>query len=118
MRRLGVTTALDDFGSNSISLASLHRCSYDVLKIDRSLISSMQADRTSQDVVDVILTLAKKLNCEAIAEGVEKPAQVETLRTMGCGLAQGYFFSSPLDAAAAMQLLQKLHASAAAQSAR
>jgi EAL domain-containing protein (putative c-di-GMP-specific phosphodiesterase class I) len=78
----------------------------------------MQADRTSQDVVDVILTLAKKLNCEAIAEGVEKPAQVETLRTMGCGLAQGYFFSSPLDAAAAMQLLQKLHASAAAQSAR
>jgi c-di-GMP phosphodiesterase len=54
MRRLGVTTALDDFGSNSISLTSLRRCSYDVLKIDRSLISSMQADRTSQDVVDVI----------------------------------------------------------------
>ena len=46
MRRLGVTTALDDFGSNSISLTSLRRCSYEVLKIDRSLISSMQADRT------------------------------------------------------------------------
>jgi diguanylate cyclase (GGDEF)-like protein/PAS domain S-box-containing protein len=117
MRRLGVTTALDDFGSNSISLASLRRCSYDVLKIDRSLISSMQADRTSQDVVDAILTLARKLNCEVIAEGVEKPAQVETLRTMGCSLAQGYIFSSPLDAAA-LQLLQKLHAFAAAQSAR
>jgi EAL domain-containing protein (putative c-di-GMP-specific phosphodiesterase class I) len=118
MRRLGVTTALDDFGSNSISLASLRRCSYDVLKIDRSLISSMQPDRTSQDVVDAILTLARKLNCEVIAEGVEKPAQVETLRTMGCSLAQGYIFSSPLDAAAALQLLQKLHAFAAAQSAR
>jgi diguanylate cyclase (GGDEF)-like protein len=48
MRRLGVTTALDDFGSNSISLTSLRRCSYEVLKIDRSLISSMQADRTSR----------------------------------------------------------------------
>jgi len=108
MRRLGVTTALDDFGSNSISLTSLRRCSYDVLKIDRSLISSMQADRTSQDVVDVILTLARKLNCEVIAEGVEKPAQVESLRTMGCSLAQGYFFSPPLDASAALQLLRKL----------
>jgi EAL domain-containing protein (putative c-di-GMP-specific phosphodiesterase class I) len=118
MRRLGVTTALDDFGSNSISLASLRRCAYDVLKIDRSLISSMQADRTSQDVVDVILTLARKLNCEVIAEGVEKPAQVETLRTMGCSLAQGYFFSSPLDASAALQLLQKLQTFAAAPSAK
>ena len=48
MRRLAVTTALDDFGSNSISLTSLRRCSYEVLKIDRSLISSMQADRTSR----------------------------------------------------------------------
>lgn len=60
MRRLGVTTALDDFGNSSISLASLRRCSYDFLKIDRSLISSMQADRTSQEVVDGILTLARK----------------------------------------------------------
>jgi len=114
MRRLGVTTALDEFGSNSISLTSLRRCSYDVLKIDRSLISSMQADRTSQDVVDVILTLARKLNCEVIAEGVEKPAQVESLRTMGCSLAQGYFFSPPLDASAALQLLRKLQTCAVA----
>jgi len=118
MRRLGVTTALDDFGSNSISLTSLRRCSYDVLKIDRSLISSMQADRTSQDVVDVILTLARKLNCEVIAEGVEKPAQVESLRTMGCSLAQGYFFSPPLDASAALQLLRKLPTCAVAPFAR
>jgi len=118
MRRLGVTTALDDFGNGSISLASLRRCSYDVLKIDRSLISSMQADRTSQDVVDLILTLARKLKCEVIAEGVEKPAQVESLRTMGCSLAQGYFFSPPLDASAALQLLQKLQTFAAAPFAR
>jgi diguanylate cyclase (GGDEF)-like protein/PAS domain S-box-containing protein len=114
MRRLGVTTALDDFGNSSISLASLRRSSYDFLKIDRSLISSMQADRTSQDVVDLILTLARRLNCEVIAEGVEKPAQVESLRTMGCSLAQGYFFSPPLDASAALQLLQKLQTFAVA----
>ena len=76
-RRLGVTTALDNFGSNSLSLASLRRCAYDVLKIDRSLISSMQADRVSQDVVGMILTLAGKLGCEVIAEGIEKPAKLK-----------------------------------------
>jgi EAL domain-containing protein (putative c-di-GMP-specific phosphodiesterase class I) len=108
MRRLGVTTALDDFGSGSLSLASLRRSAYDVLKIDRSLISSMQADRTSQDVVDLIVTLAGKLNCEVIAEGTEKPAQLDALRAMGCNLAQGYFFSSPLDSTGARQFLQKM----------
>lgn len=107
-RRLGVTTALDNFGSNSLSLASLRRCAYDVLKIDRSLISSMQADRVSQDVVGMILTLAGKLGCEVIAEGIEKPAQIETLRSMGCRLAQGYLFSSPLDSNAARQFAQKM----------
>jgi diguanylate cyclase len=61
----------------------------------------------------VILTLARKLNCEVIAEGVEKPAQIESLRTMGCSLAQGYFFS-PLDASAASQLLQQLQTFAVA----
>jgi len=73
----------------------------------------MQADRISQDVVGMILTLAAKLGCEVIAEGVEKNAQVETLRTMGCSLAQGYFFSSPLDSKAAqlcVQKMQSLHA--------
>jgi EAL domain-containing protein (putative c-di-GMP-specific phosphodiesterase class I) len=107
-RRLGVTTALDNFGSSSLSLASLRRCSYDVLKIDRSLISSMQADRISHDVVGMILTLAGKLDSEVIAEGIEKPAQIETLRSMGCRLAQGYLFSSPLDANAARQFAQKM----------
>ena len=107
-RRLGVTTALDNFGSSSLWLASLRRCSYDVLKIDRSLISSMQADRISQDVVGMILTLAGKLGSEVIAEGIEKPAQIETLRSMGCRLAQGYLFSAPLDSDAARQFAQKM----------
>jgi diguanylate cyclase (GGDEF)-like protein/PAS domain S-box-containing protein len=115
MRRLGLTTALDDFGNGNLSLASLRRCSYDVLKIDRSLISTMQADRTSQDVVDLILTLAGKLHCEVIAEGTEKPAQLDTLRAMGCNLAQGYFFSSPLDSNAVQQFLQKMQALPAPQ---
>lgn len=106
--RLGVTKALDDFGSNAIWLASLRRSSYDVLKIDRSLILGMQADRASLEVVNMILTLARQLHCEVVAEGLEKPKQFETLRSMGCGLAQGYFFSSPLDSKTALQRLRKL----------
>jgi EAL domain-containing protein (putative c-di-GMP-specific phosphodiesterase class I) len=108
MRRIGVTTALDNFGNSDLSLASLRRCSYDVLKIDRSLISSMQADRISQDVVDLIMALAAKLNCQVIAEGTEKPAQLDALRAIGCDLAQGYLFSSPLDSDAALPFLQKM----------
>ncbi|HST08737.1 MAG TPA: EAL domain-containing protein, partial [Terriglobales bacterium] len=117
-RRMGVITALDDFGSGSISLASLRRCSYDILKIDRSLISSMQADRTSQEVVGLIMTLASKLNCEVIAGGIEKPAQLETLRSMDCRLAQGYFFSSPLNSKAAQQFAQKIQSLSTLQPAR
>lgn len=56
----------------------------------------------------MILTLARQLHCEVVAEGLEKPKQLEALRSMGCGLAQGYFFSSPLDSKAALQMLRKL----------
>jgi EAL domain-containing protein (putative c-di-GMP-specific phosphodiesterase class I) len=48
----------------------------------------MQADRTSHDVVDRIITLARKLNCEVVAQGIEKPAQLDRLRTLGCNFAR------------------------------
>jgi EAL domain-containing protein (putative c-di-GMP-specific phosphodiesterase class I) len=107
MKRMGVVTAIDDFGNSDFSLASLRRFGCDLLKIDRALITNMQADRTSHDVVELILAMACKLNCEVIAEGVEKAAQLDDLGSMGCNSAQGYFFSSPLDPQAAQQYLRK-----------
>jgi EAL domain-containing protein (putative c-di-GMP-specific phosphodiesterase class I) len=93
MKRMGVVTAIDDFGNNDSSLASLRRFGCDLLEIDRALITNMQAERTSHDVVELILAMACKLSCEVIAEGVEKAAQLDDLGSMGCNSAQGYFFS-------------------------
>jgi EAL domain-containing protein (putative c-di-GMP-specific phosphodiesterase class I) len=72
------------------------RFSLDILKIDRSLISTMHADRASHDVVDLIFTLARKLNIQVVAEGIERPAQLNSVRSLGCDYSQGYFFSPPL----------------------
>jgi EAL domain-containing protein (putative c-di-GMP-specific phosphodiesterase class I) len=106
LKRLEVTTTIDDFGAGNSSLPALRQFSPDILKIDRLLIANMQADRAAHDVVDLILTLARKLNCEVVAQGIEKSAQLDHLRTLGCNFVQGYFLSSPLDPEAALELLR------------
>jgi EAL domain-containing protein (putative c-di-GMP-specific phosphodiesterase class I) len=106
LKRLDVTTAIDDFGSGNLSLPALRQFAPNILKIDRILVANMQADRTAYDIVDLMLTLARKLNCGVVAQGVEKPAQIDQLRTLGCNFAQGYFLSSPLDPEATLQLLR------------
>ncbi|MGC2194162.1 MAG: GGDEF and EAL domain-containing protein [Terriglobales bacterium] len=105
LKRLELRTAIDDFGAGTISLAALRRFSPNILKIDRSVVLNMQADRIAHDVVDLILTIARKLNCQVIAQGVEKPAQLERLLTLGCNFAQGYLLAPPLDPDAAQRLL-------------
>jgi EAL domain-containing protein (putative c-di-GMP-specific phosphodiesterase class I) len=72
LKRLEVITAIDDFGAGAISLPAVHHFAANILKIDRTLVASMQADRASQDVVDLIVTLARKLNCEVVAQGIEE----------------------------------------------
>ena len=106
LKRLDVTTAIDDFGSGNLSLPALRQLAPNILKIDRILVANMQADRTAYDIVDLILTLARKLNCGVVAQGVERSAQIDQLRTLGCNFAQGYFLSSPLDPEATLQLLR------------
>jgi EAL domain-containing protein (putative c-di-GMP-specific phosphodiesterase class I) len=106
LKRLDVTTAIDDFGGGNLSLPALRQFAPNILKIDRILVANMQADRTAYDIVDLMLTLARKLNCGVVAQGVEKSAQIDQLRTLGCNFAQGYFLSSPLDPEATLQLLR------------
>lgn len=107
LRRLEVTTAIDDFGTGTISLSALRHFAADVPKISRTLVASMQADRASQDVVDLIVMLAGKLKCEVVAQGIEKPTQLERLRALGCNFAQGCFLSSPLAPEAVEQFLHQ-----------
>jgi diguanylate cyclase (GGDEF)-like protein/PAS domain S-box-containing protein len=107
LNRLEVSTAIDDFGTGRLRLTDLRRFPVDTLKIDRSLVNNLLADRVSHDVVDLILTLAQKLNKKVVAEGVEKAAQVERLKALGCKFGQGYFFSQPLEAAQADDLIRE-----------
>jgi EAL domain-containing protein (putative c-di-GMP-specific phosphodiesterase class I) len=107
LSRLEVSTSIDDFGTGHLRFMDLRRFPADTLKIDRSLVNNLLSDRVSHDAVDLILTLAHKLNKKVVAEGMEKAAQVEHLRTLGGKFGQGYFFSQPLEAAQADDLIRE-----------
>jgi diguanylate cyclase (GGDEF)-like protein/PAS domain S-box-containing protein len=117
LKHMGIGVILDDFGSGPASLRALWRFPIEALKIDRSLVREMQGDRAACDVVELILTLAHKMNLRVIAAGIETPRQVEHLRELGCELGQGYFFSQPLEAKAAEQYLREQMAGPGASSA-
>jgi diguanylate cyclase (GGDEF)-like protein/PAS domain S-box-containing protein len=93
---LGVRLHIDDFGTGYSSLGYLHRFPVDALKIDRSFVSQMAKDGDA--LVRTILTLARNLGIPAIAEGVETEEQLQALRTLGCELAQGYYFGRAVNA--------------------
>lgn len=104
LRALGARISLDDFGTGFSSLSYLHRYPLQLLKIDRSFVSRMEANTESLQIVKTILNLARSLDMEVIAEGAETAAEVSRLRSLGCQFCQGYFFSRPV-AADAIELL-------------
>jgi PAS domain S-box-containing protein len=107
LKHLGVGVVLDDFGVGSASLRGLWQFPVDALKIDRSLIRDMQSDRAASDMIEVFITLAHKINLKVIAEGIETVRQLERLGELGCEFGQGYYFSQPLEAKAALQFLRQ-----------
>jgi diguanylate cyclase (GGDEF)-like protein/PAS domain S-box-containing protein len=96
VRKLGVRFAIDDFGTGFSNMAYINRFAVDRIKIDRSFISRCDVDNTSRAVTSAIIALARSLDIEVIAEGVESEQHVETLTQMSCDQAQGYFYSRPL----------------------
>jgi PAS domain S-box-containing protein len=106
LKHLGIGVILDDFGTGMTSLRGLKQFPVDALKIDRSLVREMQADRTTCDIVELITALAHKVNLKAIAEGIETSRQVNRLLELGCEFGQGYYFSQPMDAKAAQQFMR------------
>ena len=107
LKHLGIGTVLDDFGTGSTSLIGLTQFPVDALKIDRSLIREMQSDRSASDVVELIILLAHKMSLKVIAEGIETPRQLERLVELGCEYGQGYFFSQPMEAKAALIFMRQ-----------
>ena len=107
LKHFGISTVLDNFGTGSTSLVGLTQFPVDALKIDRSLIREMQTDRGASDMVELIILLAHKMNLRVIAEGIETARQLERLIELGCEYGQGYFFSQPMEAKAALIFMRQ-----------
>lgn len=93
---LGVRLSLDDFGTGYSSLAYLKRYAVDCLKVDRSFIRDILVERDDALITGAVVALAKRLDMEVIAEGVETVAQLAVLRDLGCDHVQGHLFSPAL----------------------
>jgi diguanylate cyclase (GGDEF)-like protein/PAS domain S-box-containing protein len=105
LHALGVQIALDDFGTGYSSLRYLLQYRFDTLKIDRSFLSGLPADSRQDALVQAIIAMARALEAEVVAEGVETAAQAERLDMHGCHELQGHYYSYPLDADAFAALL-------------
>ncbi|MDH3744707.1 MAG: EAL domain-containing protein [Acidobacteriota bacterium] len=105
LQELGIQLHIDDFGTGYSSLSYLHRLPTHTIKIDRSFVSRMNDRSNHGEIVETIVSLARNLGMKVAAEGLETAEQLERLRALDCELGQGFFFSEPLEASAARDLI-------------
>ncbi|HUZ27073.1 MAG TPA: sensor domain-containing phosphodiesterase [Streptosporangiaceae bacterium] len=98
LRQKGVRLAIDDFGTGYASLAYLRELPVDIIKIDPSFVAGLGTDGTLALLTRTIVQVGHDLGIEVVAEGIERPEQLELLRAMGCGLGQGYLVARPMAA--------------------
>ncbi len=102
----GVAIQIDDFGKGQSSLTCFQVYPIEAVKIDRSFTASIATDRTHAVIAQAIMQLAHRFGAKIVAEGVESPTQLESLRKWGCDAAQGYLFSPPLTSQSLETLLR------------
>jgi EAL domain-containing protein (putative c-di-GMP-specific phosphodiesterase class I) len=110
LRALGVRLMLDDFGTGYSSLSYLRRFPLDVLKIDRSFVTTVHESIESRAIVEAITAMAHALGIDVTAEGVETGDQLAALRELGCASVQGYLLARPMLADALEATLRALDA--------
>lgn len=98
INKLGIKIAIDDFGTGYSSLGQLSRLDIAKLKIDKSFVGEINQNENKNKIIKAIISLAKSLNLELTAEGVETREQLDFLANNGCNMVQGYLYSKPLDA--------------------
>jgi diguanylate cyclase (GGDEF)-like protein/PAS domain S-box-containing protein len=106
LRDLGIKIAIDDFGTGYSSLSYLKNWRVDALKIDRSFVRDLVTDSSDLAIVSAIIAIARHLQIEVIAEGIEAYQQVEILRRLGCTVGQGFLFARPMPADEILDLLR------------
>lgn len=92
----GFKISIDDFGTGYSSLNMLQIMPIDIIKIDKSFIDKINKFNNNQNLIEVIMMIAKKMNLKTVAEGVEFKEQVEYLKSVKCDLIQGYYYSKPI----------------------
>jgi diguanylate cyclase (GGDEF)-like protein/PAS domain S-box-containing protein len=107
LTQAGIEVHMDDFGTGYSNLAQLSRLSLSKLKFDRSLIQNIADNQAQQHVCRALADLANALHLSVVAEGVETAAEAQWLHQQGVQYAQGYWFSRPLEKAAAAEILCK-----------
>jgi len=106
MRALGIRFSVDDFGTGYSSMSYLTAYPFDVLKVDRSFVAKVTESKQDAALTQAIVAMARALDLEVVAEGVETEEQLEFLRSMGCTFAQGYLFAKPAPRDAFAELLR------------
>lgn len=97
LQNMGVRIHIDDFGTGYSSLSYLHHFPINALKIDRTFIDKLSADSENHEVILSIISLAKSLNFDVIAEGIELAHQLSTVKELQCHYGQGFLFAQPMD---------------------
>jgi EAL domain-containing protein (putative c-di-GMP-specific phosphodiesterase class I) len=107
LRRKGFRIEMDDFGSGYSSLNMLTSIPIDVLKMDMKFVKNMLNDDKSLKLCELVLDISRFLGVPVVAEGVEEKAQLDKLKSMGCELIQGYYFSKPVPPEEVALLIEK-----------
>ncbi|MBO5550942.1 MAG: EAL domain-containing protein [Lachnospiraceae bacterium] len=107
LKGMGFRIAIDDFGTGYSSLSLIHNINADVIKIDKSFVTTLHKDSKTEVLVESIIHIGKKLGMDLVAEGVETEEEGRQLMKLGCNIAQGYFYSRPSDYETTTKLLEK-----------
>jgi len=107
LRTWGAHVAIDDFGTGYSSLAYLKHLPIDRLKIDRAFVRDLDRDSDDAAIVAAAITMARQLGRQSVAEGVETPAQLRALHTLGCDAVQGFGLARPMPALHAWAYVQQ-----------
>lgn len=97
LKQIGLRISIDDFGTGYSCLSYLRRFPIDVLKIDRSFVQEIGTNREGESIIDAIISLARSLRLETVAEGVETADQLAYLLDKGCHVVQGFLFGKPME---------------------